>query len=64
NVAMSRNLVADAVIVATLEGRGPREVSDGLDIAIRDFARGDDGGLAGYVLNFAPAGMDYGALMA
>ncbi|WP_110888184.1 phosphate acetyltransferase [Deinococcus yavapaiensis] len=63
NVTMSHTLVANAVLVATLQNRQPREVSDQLEIAVRDYGSGGDE-LAGYIVNYVPSGLEYGTLMA
>ncbi|ADV67761.1 phosphate acetyltransferase [Deinococcus maricopensis] len=64
NVALNRNLTARAVLVASLEGRTPADLADGLEIAAQDYSGSSGEGLAGYVLNFLPRGLDFGALLA
>ncbi|GHF59277.1 phosphate acetyltransferase [Deinococcus metalli] len=63
NAALARNLGADSVLVSSLSGVGAAELVDELEIAAGQHRRSDGSGLAGYVLNFAPAGLDYGALL-
>jgi len=63
NVLIARNLAANPVFVTTLQGVTAREVSEQLEAAARQYVREEDA-RAGYVLNFAPPGLDYGALMA
>ncbi|MFC4639973.1 phosphate acetyltransferase [Deinococcus hohokamensis] len=64
NAALARNLEADTVLVSSLSGVTPGVLSDELEIAAQAYRRSDGGGLAGYVLNFAPAELDFGTLMA
>ncbi|MVN88542.1 phosphate acetyltransferase [Deinococcus sp. HMF7620] len=64
NASMSRNLEADTVLVSSLAGVSPAELADELEIAAQAYRRSDGSGLSGYVLNFAPPGLDYGTLMA
>lgn len=64
NADLARNLGADTVLVSSLAGVSAAELVDQLEIAANLHRRSDGSGLAGYVLNFAPPGLDYGALLA
>ncbi|GGS29533.1 phosphate acetyltransferase [Deinococcus knuensis] len=64
NASLARNLEADTVLVSSLAGVGAAELADELEIAAQAYRRSDGSGLSGYVLNFAPPGLDFGTLMA
>lgn len=64
NSSLARNLEADTVLVSSLNGVTPVKLTDELEIAAQAYRRSDGHGLAGYVLNFAPLGLDFGNLMA
>ena len=64
NASLARNLEAETVLVSSLAGVTPGALADELEIAAQNYRRSDGSGLAGYVLNFAPAGLDFGSLMA
>ncbi|WP_291425659.1 phosphate acetyltransferase [Deinococcus sp.] len=64
NASLARNLEADTVLVSSLAGVTPAELADELEIAAQNYRRSDGSGLAGFVLNFAPQGLDFGTLMA
>ncbi|MFC4456278.1 phosphate acetyltransferase [Deinococcus sonorensis] len=64
NAAISRDLGAEAVLVAALRDGEPGALADGLEIAARDYDRSDGAGLAGYVLNYAQQGTDLGEVLA
>lgn len=64
NASLARNLQADTILVSSLAGVTPGELADELEIAAQAYRRSDGSGLSGYVLNFAPPGLDYGTLMA
>lgn len=64
NASLARNLEADTVLVSSLAGVGAAELADELEISAQAYRRSDGSGLSGYVLNFAPPGLDFGTLMA
>ena len=64
NASLARNLEADTVLVTSLQGVSPAELADEMEIAAQAYRRSDGGGLAGFVLNFAPKDLDFGGLMA
>lgn len=64
NASLARNLEADTVLVSSLAGVGAAELADELEISAQAYRRSDGSGLSGYVLNFAPQGLDFGTLMA
>ncbi|MDL2343240.1 phosphate acetyltransferase [Deinococcus sp. MIMF12] len=64
NASLARNLEADVVLVSSLAGVTAGALADELEIAAQNYRRSDGSGLAGYVLNFAPVGLDFGGLLA
>ena len=64
NASLARNLEADTILVTSLQGVTPAELADEMEIAAQAYRRSDGGGLAGFVLNFAPKDLDFGGLMA
>ena len=64
NASLARNLEASTVLVSSLAGVTAGGLADELEIAAQNYRRSDGGGLSGYVLNFAPPGLDFGTLMA
>jgi len=54
NGDMARNLEATTLLVTSLQGSTPKEVADGLELALPYFAVSQEQGVAGYVLNYAP----------
>lgn len=64
NASLARNLEADTILVTSLQGVTPAELADEMEIAAQAYRRSDGGGLAGFVLNFAPKDLDFGSLMA
>ncbi|GGM17519.1 phosphate acetyltransferase [Deinococcus aerophilus] len=64
NASLARNLEASTVLVSSLSGVTAGGLADELEIAAQNYRRSDGGGLSGYVLNFAPPGLDFGTLMA
>lgn len=64
NASLARNLEADVVLVSSLAGVTPAALADELEISAQGYRRSDGSGLAGYVLNFAPPGLDFGGLLA
>lgn len=64
NASLARNLQADTILVSSLAGVSPAELADELEIAAQNYRRSDGSGLAGYILNFAPANLDFSTLMA
>lgn len=64
NASLARNLEAETILVGSLAQVSATALVDELEITAHHYQRSDGRGLAGYVLNFAPQGLDYGSLMA
>jgi phosphate acetyltransferase len=64
NASLARNLEAEVILVSSLAGVTSAALADELEISALAYRRSDGGGLAGYILNFAPRELDFGGLLA